>query len=69
MTQLMKTIVSDVSLSVSKIELNGKIKKVEPEKKVENGNDENRIFESISMNLDFTKNNQYPVIEFKNKNI
>ena len=67
MTQMMKTIVSDVSLSVSKIELNGKIKKVEAEKKIENGNDENRIFESISMNLDFTKNNQYPVIEFKNK--
>ena len=68
MTQMMKTIVSDVSLSVSRIELNGKIKKVEAEKKVENGSDENRIFESISMNLDFTKNNQYPVIEFKNKN-
>ena len=63
---MMKTIVSDVSLSVSKIELNGKMKKVEAEKKVENGSDENRIFESISMNLDFTKNNQYPVIEFKN---
>ena len=68
MTQMMKTIVSDVSLSVSRIELNGKIKKVEAEKKVENGSDENRIFECISMNLDFTKNNQYPVIEFKNKN-